>query len=115
MKSCAPQTIELPDKLYFKIGEVSRLADVPTYVLRFWETEFSRIKPKRTRSGQRLYRQKDVALIMEIKHLLHKRKFTIEGARRHLKAPREIPEKKPAAITIAEVCEELKRIRELLS
>ncbi len=76
----------LPDKLYFKIGEVSALAEVPTHVLRFWESEFPRISPRRTASGQRLYTRRDVELILEIKALLYARKFTIEGARRHLRS-----------------------------
>lgn len=76
--------VELPDKLYFKIGEVSRLADVPTYVLRFWESEFPKIKPKRTNAGQRLYRKADVELVLTIKSLLHEKKFTIKGAKQFL-------------------------------
>ena len=78
------ETGHLPDKLYFRVKEVSQLADVPPYVLRFWETEFSRIRPKRTSSGQRLYRRQDVELILRIRHLLYEKKFTIEGARRYL-------------------------------
>lgn len=78
----------IPDKLYFRIGEVGKIAEVPTYVLRFWESEFPTIKPKRTESGQRLYRKADVELILDIKHLLHDRKFTIKGAKQHLKAKR---------------------------
>ncbi|MCD6184960.1 MAG: MerR family transcriptional regulator [Deltaproteobacteria bacterium] len=77
---------ELPNKFYFKVGEVSELADVPASVLRFWETEFKKIKPKRTPSGQRLYRKEDLALILKIKHLLYKKKFTIQGARQYLKS-----------------------------
>jgi DNA-binding transcriptional MerR regulator len=77
---------ELPDKFYFKVGEVSEIADVPAYVLRFWETEFKKIKPKRTSSGQRLYKKEDVELILKIKHLLYKKKFTIQGARQYLKS-----------------------------
>ena len=76
----------IPDKLYFKIGEVSRLAGVPSHVLRFWEAEFPRIAPKRTDSGQRLYARREVELILEIKDLLHRRRFTIEGARRYLRS-----------------------------
>jgi DNA-binding transcriptional MerR regulator len=75
---------EIPDKLYFKIGEVSDIADIPAYVLRFWESEFKRINPKRTASGQRLYRRSDIDLILKIKDLLYNRKFTIQGARRYL-------------------------------
>ena len=64
---------QLPDKLYFKIGEVSAIAGVPPYVLRFWESEFSRIRPRRTPSGQRMYRRADVERILYIKHLLYER------------------------------------------
>jgi len=106
---------ELPDKLYFKVGEVSTIAGVPAYVLRFWETEFSRIKPKRTSSGQRLYRKKDVALILEIKHLLYDRKFTIPGARQHLKSSRNKESRPPVAITLAEIRRELESIQKILS
>ncbi len=74
----------IPDKLYFKIGEVSRLAGVPAHVLRFWEAEFPRIAPKRTDAGQRLYSRREVELILEIKDLLHRRKFTIAGAKKWL-------------------------------
>ncbi len=74
----------LPDKLYFKIGEVAKIADVPTHVLRYWESEFAEIKPKRTHSRQRLYRRQDVELILKIKSLLYKRGFTIVGAKKIL-------------------------------
>ena len=74
----------IPDKLYFKIGEVSQISGLPSHVLRFWESEFKKIKQRRTASGQRSYTQKDVATILEIKHLLHDKKFTIEGARKYL-------------------------------
>jgi DNA-binding transcriptional MerR regulator len=63
---------ELPDKLYFKIGEVSEIAALPSHVLRFWENEFPRINPKRTPSGQRLYRKSDIEFVLKIKHLLYR-------------------------------------------
>jgi len=75
---------EIPDKLYFKIGEVSEITELPSHVLRFWETEFAKINPRRTPSGQRLYRPRDVERILEIKYLLYEKKYTIEGARKHL-------------------------------
>ncbi len=81
----AQQTPEIPDKLYFRIGEVSRLLDVRPYVLRYWETEFPALAPKKSGTGQRLYRRKDVELLLSIKQLLYDRRYTIEGARRHLK------------------------------
>ena len=76
---------EIPDKLYFKIGEVSELLGVEPYVLRYWETEFTSIKPQKTRSGQRLYRRQDVELILRIRSLLYDQRFTIEGARTRLR------------------------------
>src|SRR6266852_4288232 len=81
-----PQRPEIPDKLYFRIGEVSRLAGIKPYVLRFWETEFSSLGPKKSGKGHRLYRRKDVELVLEIKRLLYEKRFTIEGARKHLDA-----------------------------
>jgi len=106
---------ELPDKLYFKVGEVSKIADVPAYVLRFWETEFKRIKPKRTSSGQRLYRKSDVELILQIKYLLYEKRFTIQGAKQHLKAEAVGKREKVAEITLDEIRLELESIRNLIS
>jgi len=77
---------EIPDKLYFKIGEVSELLGVEPYVLRYWETEFSVLQPKKSGTGHRLYRRKDVELLLRIKHLLKEKRFTIEGARQTLQA-----------------------------
>src|SRR5579862_7577189 len=77
---------EIPDKLYFRIGEVSRLAGIKPYVLRFWETEFSSLGPKKSGKGHRLYRRKDVELVLEIKRLLYEKRYTIEGARKDLDA-----------------------------
>jgi len=77
---------EIPDKLYFRIGEVSRLAGIKPYVLRFWETEFSSLGPKKSGKGHRLYRRKDVELVLEIKRLLYEKRYTIEGARKYLES-----------------------------
>jgi DNA-binding transcriptional MerR regulator len=77
--------IVIPDKLYFRIGEVARLCDLPAYVLRFWETEFPQLSPKKSSKGQRLYRQRDVENLVRIKKLLYEEGFTIAGARQHLK------------------------------
>lgn len=103
----------LPDKLFFKIGEVSALAGVPAHVLRFWEAEFPRIKPRRTEAGQRLYTRRDVELILQVKHLLYGRKFTIEGARRHLRAAEERREGDSRKL-LAQLRAELKALRDLL-
>jgi DNA-binding transcriptional MerR regulator len=72
---------DIPEKLYFRIGEVAQIAAVEPYVLRFWETEFPTLAPKKTGSGHRLYRRKDVEMILELKRLLYEKRFTIEGAR----------------------------------
>lgn len=86
---------EIPDKLYFKIGEVSELLGVEPYVLRYWETEFPVLSPKKSGTGHRLYRRKDVELLLRIKHLLYEKRFTIEGARQTLQTEARAP--KPRA------------------
>lgn len=80
----ATNTTEIPDKLYFRIGDVSKLAGVKAFVLRYWETEFPQLAPKKSGTGQRLYRRKDVEAVLEIKRLLYEERFTIEGARNYL-------------------------------
>ena len=76
-------------KLYYSISEVSEITGLKQYVLRYWETEFSQLKPGKNRAGNRIYRSHDVDTIMEIKSLLYDRKFTIKGAQQHLKYPSE--------------------------
>jgi DNA-binding transcriptional MerR regulator len=76
--------VSIPDKLYFRIGDVARLCSLPAYVLRFWETEFPQLKPHKGGSGQRLYRKRDVEIVLEIKRLLYDEGFTIVGARKSL-------------------------------
>ena len=75
----------LPDKLYLKIGEVSRIVGVEPYVLRYWESEFNVLKPGKAPSRHRLYKKKDIELLLEIKKLLYSEGFTIEGAKKKLK------------------------------
>lgn len=77
-------SVAIPEKQYFKIGEVSEILNVEPYVLRYWESEFKILKPTRTRARQRLYHKKDLELLMEIKHLLYDEKFTIAGAKKRL-------------------------------
>lgn len=79
---------EIPDKFFFKIGEVARLTELPAHVLRYWETEFPSLQPKKHGNGQRLYRRKDIELVLEIRELLYAQKFTIAGARVELKRRR---------------------------
>jgi DNA-binding transcriptional MerR regulator len=75
----------IPDKLYFRIGEVADLCRLPAYVLRFWETEFPQLKPTKSSTGQRMYRRRDVEHVVRIKQLLYSEGYTIAGAREHLK------------------------------
>lgn len=75
----------IPNKLYFRIGEVATLLNVKPYVLRYWETEFPDIKPSKSKSGQRLYKRRDVEMLVQIKELLYEERFTINGARKRLK------------------------------
>jgi DNA-binding transcriptional MerR regulator len=77
---------EIPDKLFFRIGEVSTMLGLEPYVLRYWETEFPSLSPKKSGTGHRLYRRKDVELLLRIKHLLYEKRFTIDGARQYLLA-----------------------------
>ena len=79
----------IPDKAYFRIGEVSKILQVEPYVLRYWESEFKSLRPIRTKSDQRLYKIKDVEALMTIKHLLYDEAFTIKGAKRHLAKMRD--------------------------
>jgi len=105
----------LPDKLYFKIGEASSIVGLPSYVLRFWETEFKKINPKRTSSGQRLYRKSDIELIVIIKHLLYDKKFTIQGAKKYLYNTKKNKTGRIRARVLNEIRTELESIREILS
>jgi len=86
----------IPDKLYFRIGEVAKLCGVEAYVLRFWETEFPQLKPNKSGTGQRLYRKRDVELALRIKRLLHEQGYTIAGARQVFsQETREVRKKSP--------------------
>ena len=115
---------EIPDKLYFKIGEVSELLGVEAYVLRYWETEFPVLSPKKSGTGHRLYRRKDVELLLRIKHLLYDKRFTIEGARQSLhsearapkpvRAPKRIQAELFSDDPLPDIRRELREILELL-
>jgi DNA-binding transcriptional MerR regulator len=84
-RSSATAAAGIPDKPFFKIGETARMCGVKPYVLRYWESEFRSVKPQKTRSQQRLYRKRDVELLLRIRHLLYQERFTIEGARARLR------------------------------
>ena len=113
-----PTETEIPDKRYFRIGEVSAITGLEPYVLRYWETEFPKITPARSRSGQRLYKKPDIEAVLEIKDLLYQKRYTIAGARQHLKQRKKDPaESSPdsQSLTLEQVREELVAIRDLLS
>lgn len=115
----------IPNKLYFKIGEVSELLGVEPYVLRYWESEFPSLSPKKSGTGHRLYRRKDVELLLQIKHLLYEKRFTIEGARQWMQKEPKKPQAAPkvqrrqqqelfAVDPLPEIRRELTEILELL-
>lgn len=80
---------EIPDKLFFSIGEVTQITGIEAYVLRYWETEFKILKPQKNLGGQRIYRQKDIKIILKIKDLLYNQKFTIAGAKNKFRSEKE--------------------------
>lgn len=105
----------IPDKQYFKIGEVSALTGLETYVLRYWETEFKNIRPVRFGSNQRMYRRKDVETILTIKKLLYEEGFTIAGARKKLlHPPKEEKAKKTLSVAGGEKTEKGRSLEPLL-
>lgn len=83
----APGLNKIPEKLFYKVGEVSSIAGVEPYVLRYWESEFPFLSPRKSSSGQRLYVKKDVELILQIRKLLHEERYTIEGVRKKFSRP----------------------------
>ena len=112
LKSRPTRTTEVivPDKLYFRIGEVSRLCRLPAYVLRFWETEFPQLKPTKSGTGQRMYRRKDVEAVLRIKKL-YEEGFTIVGARQQLRAEVKTEKSQAPLPFPAHSVSDLKRIR----
>ncbi len=114
--------IKIPDKMFFRIGDVSRITGVKPYVLRYWESEFKFLRPVKNRAGQRVYRKKDVGMIVEIKRLLYDEKFTIAGAKKRIEELRRIQgetaeeQSNPAEITalLHKVRKELTEIHGML-
>ena len=120
-----PEPAEIPDKLYFRIGEVSDLVGVEPYVLRYWETEFPAVGPKKSDTGHRMYRRKEVELLLRIKYLLYEKKYTIEGARQYLQTESMIGKRKRTVTSeqrelfsenaaLPEIRKELKAILDML-
>lgn len=106
--------MQIPDKLYFKIGDVARIAGVRPYVVRYWETEFSALRPEKTRSGQRLYKRQDVQRLLDIKRLLYDEGYTIAGARRRLRGEAKAVAARPT-VDQAWVDRLRKELRELIA
>jgi DNA-binding transcriptional MerR regulator len=113
---------KVPDKSYFRIGEVAQVTGVKPYVLRYWETEFKAMIPPKSRSNQRMYRRKDIETVLRIKRLLYKERFTIEGARKRLselqRGPRSAaagPKQAAGPPSLSRLRSELEKIRSLLA
>jgi len=107
-----------PDKLFYKIGEVSRIAGVEPYVLRYWESEFSFLRPRKSKSGQRIYVRKDLELVLRIKQMLYQDRFTIEGVRKRLGEPGTPRAQQPSGkeLSSEKAIEHVKsRLREILA
>jgi DNA-binding transcriptional MerR regulator len=109
----------IPEKAYFRIGEVSKILNVEPYVIRYWETEFKTVNPVRTKTAQRLYRKKDVQELLTIKNLLYAQRFTIDGAKKQLHKTRNNVEPKDndneKQKWLIRIKEELQQIREMIS
>jgi DNA-binding transcriptional MerR regulator len=103
----------IPDKLYFRIGEVEAITEVPAYVLRYWESEFKLLRPKKNPAGQRLYRKKDVELVLRIKTLLYDERLTLEGAKKRLRSESRI-DQMDLGLRGAALEETLRRMRDRL-
>ena len=104
--------VEIPEQLYFRIGEVAKLCQLPAYVLRFWETEFPQLKPIKSSTGQRMYRRKDVEGVLRIKQLLYEEGFTISGARQHLRGEGKAEKKQSALPFPVHAVSDLRPIRQ---
>jgi DNA-binding transcriptional MerR regulator len=104
--------ILIPDKLYFRIGEVATLCRLPAYVLRFWESEFPQLKPVKSSTGQRMYRKRDVESVLRIKQLLYEQGFTISGARQQLRAEMKSDKTQAAIPFPTQSAPELQNIRQ---
>ena len=105
----------IPEKLYFRIGEASRIVGVKPYVLRYWEKEFDLVKPEKSSTKQRLYRRQDVVLLCEIRRLLHEERYTIEGTRKRLKdLPAPLTAATPEESSLAHLKTELLAVRAMI-
>lgn len=99
----AAEQVQIPEKLFYRINEVSTITQVKPYVLRYWETEFPMLSPEKDENDQRRYRKSDIELVLEIKHLLYTEKFTIAGARKQLRQGKSEPaaQRQPEPVAVA--------------
>ena len=104
----------IPDKLYYRIGEIETITDVPAYVLRYWESEFKLLRPKKNPAGQRLYRRRDLDLVLRIKSLLYDERLTLEGAKKRLLAEARGTSQMDLGIRGAVLEDTLRRVRDRL-
>jgi len=106
----------VPDKLYYRIGEVETITEIPAYVLRYWESEFKLLRPKKNPAGQRLYRPRDVELVQRIKTLLYDERLTLEGAKKRLLAEsRKSNQQLDLGLRETTYADALKRVRDRLT
>ena len=111
--------IDLPDKMYYKIGEVAKAFGVNTSLLRFWEKEFKQLKPRKNSKGNRLYTKDDIKILQEIYHLVKEKSYTLEGAKKKMrenrhKADGEVPVHQEVVFRLQKIKEELLKIKEQL-
>jgi DNA-binding transcriptional MerR regulator len=112
----------IPDKLFYRIGDVSDITGIKPHILRYWESEFSGLHPRKNRAGQRIYERRDVELVLEIKKLLYEQRYTISGAKKLLARQRQRAPKKPSSTTAPKdisaalkvCCQELRGLLALL-
>ena len=104
----------VPDKLYYRIGEVETITEIPAYVLRYWESEFKLLRPKKNPAGQRLYRKADLELVLRIKSLLYEERLTLEGAKKRLVAESRGPAQLDLGVRGAALEAALRRMRDQL-
>ncbi len=106
--------VVIPDKLYYRIGEVEAITEIPAYVLRYWESEFKLLRPKKNPAGQRLYRKKDLELVLRIKTLLYEERLTLEGAKKRLRTEARGTAQMDLGLKSVALEETLRRLRDRL-
>ncbi|MGK7346375.1 MAG: MerR family transcriptional regulator [Candidatus Nitrospinota bacterium M3_3B_026] len=104
----------VPEKMFYKIRDVAKIADVKPHVLRYWESEFPQLSPHKNKNGQRVYTRKDIDIALEIKHLLYEEKYSIAGARKRLKKKKSAPRTTGAMESVRQAREELAGLLDIM-